>query len=93
MKLFFLRTRIEVLKAMVMKSFFFCDIMACSSLEFNRRLRGTCQRISQTINKREIRWQTEFLLGLYFDPEVRGEIFLRNVSWLPADYTTIYRRR
>jgi hypothetical protein len=31
-----------------------------------------------------------FLFGLFFDPEDRGDIFLRNVS---SDYTTLYPRR
>jgi hypothetical protein len=30
------------------------------------------------------------LLGLYFDPEDRGSMFFRNVSWLSADYAALY---
>jgi hypothetical protein len=34
-----------------------------------------------------------FLLGLFVDPEDGGNMFLRNVSWLPADYTALHPRR
>jgi hypothetical protein len=34
-----------------------------------------------------------FLLGLFFDSEDGGDIFLRNVGWLSADYTALYPRR
>jgi hypothetical protein len=30
-----------------------------------------------------------FLLGLFFDLEDEGDVFLRNVCWLSTDYTTI----
>jgi hypothetical protein len=36
---------------------------------------------------------TGFLLGIFFDPEDGGDMFLRNVGWLSADYTTLYPRR
>jgi hypothetical protein len=38
-------------------------------------------------------FHTSFLLGLLFDPEDVGAIFLRNVSRLSMDYTTLYPRR
>jgi hypothetical protein len=34
-----------------------------------------------------------FLLGLIFETEDRGDIFLRNVGWLSTDYTALYPRR
>jgi hypothetical protein len=34
-----------------------------------------------------------FLLGLLFDPEDGGTIFLRNIGWLSVDYTALYPRR
>jgi hypothetical protein len=34
-----------------------------------------------------------FLLGLFFDPEDGGDMFLRNVGWLSADYTALCRKR
>jgi hypothetical protein len=35
----------------------------------------------------------DFLLGLFFDPEDGGDIFLRNVGWVSAVYTALYQRR
>jgi hypothetical protein len=34
-----------------------------------------------------------FLLGLIFDPHDGRGMFLRNVGWLPTDYTALYPRR
>jgi hypothetical protein len=33
------------------------------------------------------------LLGLLFDLEDGGEMFLRNIGWLSADYTELHPRR
>jgi hypothetical protein len=34
-----------------------------------------------------------YLLGLFFDPEDRDDMFLRNVGWLSTDYMALYPRR
>jgi hypothetical protein len=34
-----------------------------------------------------------FLLGIYFDPKNRGDIFPRNVSWLLTGYTALHLRK
>jgi hypothetical protein len=34
-----------------------------------------------------------FFLGLFFEPEDGGYMFIRNVGLLSADYTALYRRR
>jgi hypothetical protein len=34
-----------------------------------------------------------FVLGLFYDPEDGGDMFLRNVIWLPTNYTALYPRR
>jgi hypothetical protein len=35
----------------------------------------------------------DFLLGLFFDTEDGGQIFLRNVGWLSTDYRALYPRK
>jgi hypothetical protein len=36
---------------------------------------------------------TGFLLGLFFDSENGGDMFLRNIGWLSAGYMALYPRR
>jgi hypothetical protein len=36
---------------------------------------------------------TGFLLGLFFDPEDGGDMFLQNVGLLSMEYTVLYSRR
>jgi hypothetical protein len=36
-------------------------------------------------------YHPSFLLGLFFDSENGGDMFLRNVGWLSTDYATIIR--
>jgi hypothetical protein len=38
-------------------------------------------------------FHTGFLLGLFFNHEDGGDIFLQNISWLSIDYTALYPRR
>jgi hypothetical protein len=33
------------------------------------------------------------LVGLFFDRENGGDMFLRNIGWLSMDYTVLYPRR
>jgi hypothetical protein len=63
----------EVLAAVVMKSSIFQDTMPCRPLKSNRRFGGKCLKASYLFH-------TGFLLGLFFDPEVGGDMFLRNVG-------------
>jgi hypothetical protein len=68
----------EILTAVVMKSSIFWDIRPCSPLKIKRRFGGTC------------RIHAGFLLGLFFDPEYGGDLFLRNVGLLSTDYMVSY---
>jgi hypothetical protein len=99
----------EVLTAVVMKSNIFWDITPCSLLKVNRRFGGTHhlhlqgQKMNRAKYQRESRWQAELfittclhddiLLRLFFDPEYRSDIFLRNVCLLSKDDTALYPRR
>jgi hypothetical protein len=55
--------------------------MLCSLLKINRRFRGTY-----------LHFQADFLLGLFFDPEAGGDMFLRIVGWLSTVHTALYPR-
>jgi hypothetical protein len=65
-----------------MKSSILWDITPVSPLKVNRHFGGTCRlhlqvrRISQAKNQRG----GGFLLGLFFDPEDEGDMFLRDVG-------------
>jgi hypothetical protein len=83
----------EVLTTGVMKTS--RDIAPCSPLKVGRRLRGT-RRIhlhGRSVSHACYLLHADFLLGLSFDPEDGGEMFLRNVGWLSTDYTALYYRR
>jgi hypothetical protein len=99
---YYLHVGFEVLTAVFMKSTIFWDISPCSPLEVNRRFGGTRPlhlqgwRISWAGNQRESRWlcfHAGFLLGLFFNPEDGGNMFLRNFGWFSTDYTALYPRR
>jgi hypothetical protein len=62
----------EVLTAVAMKSIIFWDITPCSPLKFDRRI-GEKYRIATCLH-------AGFSLGLFFDPEDGGGIFLLNIG-------------
>jgi hypothetical protein len=89
-------------QAIIMKSKIFWDITLCSPLKVNRRFGGTYRlhlqgrNISWARNQEALLatcFHVGFLLGLFFDPEDGGDVFLRNVSWLSTDYTALHPRR
>jgi hypothetical protein len=72
---------IEVLIAVDMKSSVFWDITLCGLLKVNRLFGGRCRlhpqgRSLRARGQRESRWQTVFMIGLYFGPEDEGDMFL-----------------
>jgi hypothetical protein len=75
----------EVHTAVVMKSAIFWDIMPCSPLKANRRFGGTSPPSSGLKNKPNKAllatcFHDGFLLGLFFEPEDGGDMFLRHIS-------------
>jgi hypothetical protein len=79
------------------KSTIFWDITMCSPLKVDRRFGGACRfhlqgrRISGALLSTF--FQAGFLLGVFFEPEDGGDMFLRNDGWLSRDYTVLYPRR
>jgi hypothetical protein len=77
-----------------MKSINFWDITPCGPLNVNRRFGGTygLHHQGRRIAQQETRGcachliHADFLLGLFFDPEDVGDMFLRNVGLLSTDY-------
>jgi hypothetical protein len=63
---------LDVLTAVPMKNSAFWDITLCSLLKINRRYGGMCHFGCCLLH-------AGFLVGLIFDPEDGGDIFLRNV--------------
>jgi hypothetical protein len=71
-----------------MKSIIIWDMTPCNLLKVNRRFGGTYRLHIQGQNIRRVRIQSEsrwqaparFLLGLFFDPEDGGDMFLQNVG-------------
>jgi hypothetical protein len=93
--------RFEVLTAVVMKISIFWDITSTSPFKVNRYFGGTCRlhlqgrRISQvkTPDMFTTWFRAAILLGLFFDREDGGDIFLRNFGRLSTDYTALYPKR
>jgi hypothetical protein len=60
----------------------------------NRLFKGICRlhlqgrKVNQAINKLDAgkKYSLVFLLGLYFYPEVGGDMFFRNVGRFSSDY-------
>jgi hypothetical protein len=72
----------EVRTATVMKISIYRLITPCSPLKVNRRLALLV-----------ICFHAGFLLGLFFNPENGGDMFLRNFGWFSTDYKALYSWR
>jgi hypothetical protein len=95
---------LEVLIAVVTKSSSFWDIsLCCSPLKVNRRFGRTyplhfqVRRIRRTRHRLvalfAICFQAGIFVCLFFDPENGGNMFLRNVVSLNANYISLYPKR
>jgi hypothetical protein len=84
---------VEIVIFVVMKTFIFWNIMSRNLLKVNQCFGGKCYlqllswRISQASYWQEELAVTGFLLGLFFNPENRGNTFLQNISWLSTKCT------
>jgi hypothetical protein len=70
-----------LLISVLMKSIFFWDMTPCSALSGTRRFGGTCHLL------------TRCFAELFYDPEDRGDTFLRNVGYHSTYYKASYPRR
>jgi hypothetical protein len=61
----------------------FWDITSWNHVEGNKGYRTICR----------LHIHADFLINLCFEPDHRGDIFLRNVGWLSSDYMALYPRR
>jgi hypothetical protein len=79
-----------------MKSTVFWDITPCSPFKVNWRFGGTCHFRLQDlgINRTcHLLHAVFFLLCSFFDLELGGDIFFRNVGWPSAHYMSLNRKR
>jgi hypothetical protein len=65
----------EVLIAVITKSSIFRGISSCSPLKVNGRFGGTYLRLQA-----ELCFRAGFFLSVFFEPEDRGNMYLRNIS-------------
>jgi hypothetical protein len=70
----------------------FCDIIPYNEVKVNRHFGGTYLLRRQCSSVSQERSREQEKLILLFDPEVGGDIFLRNVSWFSMDCTALYSR-
>jgi hypothetical protein len=90
---------IVALTAVVMKSCIFWDMTPCSPLKIDVSEEHIAyifraeEQTEQETSSACYLCQVGFLLGLLFDPDDDGEIFLRNVGRLTTDYMALYPRR
>jgi hypothetical protein len=85
----------EVPTAVVGKISVLRDITPSTPLEVDRHFGATCRfhHEGRRICSACYQIHYSFFLGLFFDTEDGGDLFLRNVGWLSTDYTALFPRR
>jgi hypothetical protein len=85
----------EDLITVIINNSIFWDTKLCSPLKVKRHFGGTCRLHLHTWTSQARNQNSACCLlhADFFDPEGKGDLFLRNVGWLPMDDTSIYPRR
>jgi hypothetical protein len=85
---------------LVIKTSIFWDIMPCSQWQLKLSVERTWSlqlqgwRISPERNTIAYYLRhADFLLGLFYDREDGGDMFLRNIDWISKDFSSLYTRR
>jgi hypothetical protein len=84
--------RMHINRDPAFKSPIFWDITPCSPVKVNRSLSGT-RRLHLQSSSTLCLFHAGLLLGLLFNAEDGGDMFLRNIGWLSTNYNGIISQK